>query len=94
MMQVRALPDRRMENTEVFRLVVIFTEGEFNSIQKLESLSEARAFVQGLHIGANLYGAGSCRAYVLPEEDKDMSACENAKEVQKALESLASASVA
>ena len=64
--------------------VAIFTEGEFSSIERQPSLEAAHAFARGITFGANLYGAGGCAAYVLPEEDNEMRGSKSPNECAKA----------
>ena len=50
------------------RAIVVFTEGDFEEACTRPTLVEARAFAEGVEAGASFYGAGSCSAYVLPDD--------------------------
>jgi hypothetical protein len=52
------------------RVVVVFTEGDLEEVHVRESLADAQGFAAGVRTGADYYGAGSCKAFVWPE-DKD-----------------------
>ncbi len=54
--------------------IAVFTEDEFNEVitQEFGTLGEARAYVNGLMRGTDYYGAGSCIAFVLPEDVEDL----------------------
>ncbi len=55
------------------RAIVVFTEGSFEKTFTRPTLAEARAFADGVGVGASYYGAGSCHAYVLPEDSGEMA---------------------
>ena len=59
------------------RAIVVFTEGDFEEARTRPTLAEARAFAEGVETGAGFYGAGSCAAYVVPEDDAAMTAAAN-----------------
>lgn len=54
------------------RAIVVFVEGCFEDVHLRATLAEARAFSEGVSVGAGCYGAGSCQAYVLPEDSAEM----------------------
>lgn len=70
--------------------VIIFAETYFEEAYDYSTILEARAFARGVSCGGNLYGAGSCHAYVLPEDEEEMREQETPQEVERALNSLAS----
>lgn len=71
------------------RYVAIFTEGSFETIERFGSSSYAQFYAHGVVCGANLYGAGSCTAYVMPDEESGMREIESANEVKRALDAIA-----
>lgn len=62
--------------------VVVFCEGAFERVF-YQGDAVARAYASGLSQGASYY-AGSLRAYVLPEDDAEMTERERPAEVTKA----------
>lgn len=65
--------------------VAIFAEESFEEVEDMSDIYQARAFARGVSRGASFYGAGSCSAYVLPEELDEMREHEPAEEVERAL---------
>lgn len=47
--------------------VMVVAEGEVDRVFKFDTQEEAFAFGKGVEHGANLYGAGSCGAYMLSD---------------------------
>lgn len=68
--------------------VAVFAEGEFDHIVDLPSLEQAEGFCTGLQAAANLYGAGSCHGYILPDEHEQMLENESEGEAAKAFKDL------
>lgn len=69
--------------------VIVFAENSFEEIYDYTTLLEARAFARGVACGGNMYGAGSCAAYVLPEDEEEMYDCETVSEIARAMDALA-----
>lgn len=71
--------------------VAIFTEGEFTELSKRPGRDNAQGFAAGVTCGSGLYGAGSCRAYVLGDEndEKEMRERHPEDEVESAYAALA-----
>lgn len=63
--------------------VVVFAEGMYEQTYAFDTISEARAFAHGIRCGAQLC-AGTCTAYVLPEDEAEMRTHENAVEIERA----------
>jgi hypothetical protein len=64
--------------------VVIFTEGEFDSVALQTTLEEAHGFEAGFAAGARAYGAGSFATYVLPYDGATMETQQTPSEVVRA----------
>ncbi len=69
-------------------LVLLFAENSFEHVTSLSSKDRAEAFAIGVVEGANFYGAGSCGAYVMPDEEAAMRSEESAPEVERALREM------
>lgn len=65
--------------------VLIFAESYFKERVDAPTFTAANAFARGVSRGAGYYGAGSCSAYVIPDDVKDMREFEPAEEVERAL---------
>jgi hypothetical protein len=52
--------------------VATFTEGDFDELHEHDDVRGACGFARGFTVGARAYGAGSCAAFVLPDEERDM----------------------
>jgi hypothetical protein len=65
--------------------VVIFAERYFELAVGYPTKTEARAFASGVGQGASFYGAGSCGAFVLPDDEAEMREFEKPEEIEKAL---------
>jgi hypothetical protein len=63
--------------------VVVFADGTYEQTYVFETIPEARAFALGVRCGAQL-NAGTCTAYVLPEDEAEMRTHENAVEIERA----------
>lgn len=74
-------------------VVAIFTEGEFAGIHVHGDAHHteecADSYADGVRRGSNLYGAGSCDAYVLPRDTADMRADQPGAEFECAMEAYA-----
>lgn len=68
--------------------IILFAEEAFERIERKASLAEARAYSDGLTDGANLYGAGGCAGYVMPDDEDEMRDEQEPEEVERALEAL------
>ena len=68
--------------------VLVFAEREFSDSYTKQTYEEARAFASGVSVGGSLYGAGSCCAYVLPNDKDEMEEWEDADEVARAMSAL------
>lgn len=66
-------------------VILIFAEGAFEQINHKNTLDEANAYASGVRDGAGLYGAGSCTAYVMPNDKDDMERDEQPDAVGKAI---------
>jgi len=80
------------------RAIVVFTEGDFEDVFTRSTLAEAHAFAEGIAEGAGYYGAGSCKAFVLPDDEgalwaeaKDHESDIDAEQLNKALVAAAEA---
>jgi hypothetical protein len=65
--------------------VACFAEDEFADIEHFATVAEGRAFASGYASGAGQYGAGSCAAYVLPDQEHEMKAVEKEEQWKLAL---------
>lgn len=74
-------------NNKVY--ILIFTEGDFERVETQTSQDLALAYSIGVMDGGGLYGAGSCGSYVMPIEESDMRAEEDAEQVERAMTALA-----
>jgi hypothetical protein len=66
------------------RYVAVFTEDDFETLLSEPDYAQARAFANGLSRGARYY-AGSLAAYVLPEDEEEMRAEEDAGQTSRAV---------
>ena len=71
------------------RFMAVFFEGDFEETRSFSTLAEARAFSEGVDMGAGAYGGGTWGTYVLPEDEEDMRHRETPKGVERALAGLA-----
>lgn len=69
--------------------VLVFAEGHFEDFFSFATMAEAVGFSEGVTVGAGLYGAGACAAYILPEDDEEMREFEEIGEIEKALAKVA-----
>ncbi len=65
------------------RIVAVFAEGSFERIATQATFAEARAFSDGVSVGASCYGAGGCACYILPEDQALMVIREHSEEVSR-----------
>jgi hypothetical protein len=68
--------------------VLLFAEGQFEHVEMQPTAAEARAFASGVGTGAGFYGAGSCNAYVMPDDEASMREQEGPEESERALSAL------
>lgn len=82
-----ALADARAQAEPV--ALLMFAEGYFEDRREFESVAQARAFAAGALYGAGKYGAGSCSAYVVGDDDdeREMRKYERPEEVACAVAS-------
>lgn len=69
-------------------ITALFCEGEFVRSKRWPTEPEARAYALGCEAAAAEYGAGACRAYVLPGDGEQMAETESDNEVANALEAV------
>lgn len=53
-------------------VVVTFCEGDFEDVRTFDDFTAASNYSRGYVSGAGKYGAGSVRAFVLPNEEADL----------------------
>lgn len=64
---------------------VFFCEDDYEGCQDIESESDFASFEVGFTLGANAYGAGKVRVYLLPRDHDAMREAEHVGEVMRAL---------
>ena len=61
-------------------VVAVLPEGFCSDCYQFDTMSEARAFMRGVHTGARSYGAGSIYTFVLPGDAQSKGELDDLRE--------------
>ena len=70
-------------------MILIFAERSFERIEARLTTALAHAYSDGVTAGSDLYGAGSCGAYVMPDDEDDMREFERPDQIERAMVAMA-----
>lgn len=67
------------------KLILVFVEGDFETILTCPTLEEAKAFCEGAQYGAGKYGGGGLGLYPYPDGEEEMRDMESPSAIDYAM---------